>query len=223
MTDKLRQQVTQEAARLVSEGCDFTTARFRAARLIYREWVPEEELPSVQDIQQVLAPSCGPRVDRFTLISETVRLLGSLRTHRAIGVSPDGLEHTLQLFSAVYAEHPYDEELLTAALVLHSGLVIDRSDPLPALIRVLGESLTPRTIWFVETFPLAQTHVAGTIGQRARRRLESHPDFEQVLLLAELDRKVSLAPLQAAHDLIDLEEAVGILQTLDAAAGDDAW
>lgn len=222
MTNKLRQQVALEAARLVNEGCDMATARLRAARGMHRGWVPDGDLPSEQEIQQALTPAGGHAGNRFLRIAETVRLLATIRSHHAIGVSADALEHTLQVFAAIYEEHPYDEELLTAALVLHAGLVIDRSDPVQAVIRVLGDTLTPRTIWFLETFPAAQAHAAGTIGQRARRRLESHPDFEQVLLLAELDRKAGLAPLLAAHDLLDLEEAVGILQALDAEDEDDA-
>jgi hypothetical protein len=222
MTDKLRQQIALEAARLVNEGCDMATARLRAARARHRGWVPDGDLPSEQEIQQALTPTAHHAGDRFLRIAETVRLLATIRSHHASGASADALEHTLQVFAALYEEQPYDEELLTAALVLHAGLVIDRSDPLRAVIRVLGDSLTPRTIWFLETFPTAQVHVAGTIGQRARRRLEAHPDSEQVVLLAEIDRKVAAAPRQPVQDLLDLDEAITILQSLDA-EDTDAW
>lgn len=219
MNNKLRQRMAIEAARLVSEGRDMATARYRAARAVQRGWVPEEELPSDAEIRQALAVGGSRGNDRFDRIAETVRLLESVRSHPSIGSADNGLEHALAVFAIVAREHPYDEELLTAALVMHAGLAIDRSQPVEAVLAALGTSLTPRTIWFVESMPLAVAHVAGTIGQRARRRLEAHPDFEQVMLLAESSRRAA-SPEGISQDLLEagsgLDAAIAVLRELDA-------
>lgn len=221
MSDKRRQQTAHEAARLVTEGRDMATARFRAARKIHREWVPEDDIPAEAEIRQALSPVRNPAGDRFDQIAECVRLLGTVRSHpvhghAVIGANTDGLEHALRVFAAVEAVYPYDEELLTAALILRAGLVIDRTDPLHAVIASLGDAITLRTATLLEAAEVAETHVAGTIGQRARRRLESHPDFEQVLCLVESDRKAAHTGEPRASDLPTLEEAITILRSLDA-------
>ncbi|MDA0970296.1 MAG: hypothetical protein O3A60_07655 [Planctomycetota bacterium] len=222
MSDKIRQRMALEAARLVNEGRDIATARYRAARAVQRGWVPEEDLPSIAEIRQALTAASQPALDRFDRIAEAVGLLASVRSHPMIGSAIDGLEHALAVFAAIHAEHPYDEELLTAALVIHAGLAIDRGNPVQAVLDALGESLTPRTTWFVESMPLAEAHVAGSIGQRARRRLETHPDGEQAILLALASRRAaSPDPQQRAMPAGDLGEAIAILRSLDAEEADE--
>ena len=70
--------------------------------------------------------------------------------------------------------------------------------------------------------PLAEAHVAGTIGQRARHRLSAHPDFEQVIALAEASRRAASPDASrqaAAPATMSLDDAIAILRALDA---DDA-
>lgn len=220
MSDKRRRQTAHEAARLVSRGRDIATARFRAARKIHGEWVPEEDLPAESEIRQALSPTSNPAGDRFDAIAACVGLLATLRSHpvhghAVIGADTDGLEHALRVFTAVEQAYPYDEELLTAAVLLRAGLVIDRSDPMNALLSSLGDAITPRTAWLLESADIAESHIAGTIGQRARRRLESHPDFEQLLCLVEADRKAAHTGLPRASDLPSLDEAISTLRSLD--------
>jgi len=57
---------------------------------------------------------------------------------------------------------------------------------------------------------------AGTLGHRARKRLEAHADFLDVLLLAEADRRGRQRGLAAPS----LDEAIAILRCL--ATEDDA-
>jgi hypothetical protein len=80
----------------------------------------------------------------------------------------------------------------------------------------LGDLITPRTRWLVETLPAAREHGDQTLGHRARRRLEAHPDFLDALLLAEADRRAH----QRGYPAPSLDEAVAILRALedDAAA-----
>ena len=213
MSDKLRQRMAQEAARLVGEGRDIATARIRAARAVRRDWVPENELPTAEEIHAALVPARPQAPDRLDRIAESVRLLATVRHHPRLQSADDGLEHALAVFSTVLNTYPYDEELLTAALLLHAGLVIDRADPVPALLTALGTTITQRTSWLLEAAAVAETHAAGTIGQRARRRFESHPDFEQACLLAAADRQgIHGCPTPPPT----LEEAIAILRDLDA-------
>jgi hypothetical protein len=72
----------------------------------------------------------------------------------------------------------------------------------------------------VESLAAARAHRDGSLGHRARRRLESHPDFEDVSLLADADRRGRVR----GYDAPTLDEAIAILRALDDdddAGGDD--
>ena len=122
----------------------------------------------------------------------------------------DVLEHTLQVFERVHEERPFDEELLTAALVHDVGRAIDRAHSVASCVSVLGDLITERTRWLVESVADATAHGNHTLGARARQRLESHPDFLDVLLLAECDRKACIR----GYDSVSLDEAIAILREL---------
>ena len=139
--DKLRRRIAIEASRLVSQGLDSQRSRFRAARKLTREWVPEHQLPSHREIRGGLSHLIG---DRFDRILELLRPLSHVRVHPTSGAAGDALEHALQTFERVEAERSFDEELLTAALVHDVGLAIDRKDPLAAGLAALEGLITPR-------------------------------------------------------------------------------
>jgi hypothetical protein len=126
----------------------------------------------------------------------------------------DVLEHSLQVFDLVHAERPYDEELLTAALVHDVGRAIDRAAPEAAALETLAGLITPRTAWLVETLPVATAYQDRTLGQRARQRLEAHPDFLDAILLAEANRKARVR----GYDAPSLDAALAILRGLEADA-----
>jgi hypothetical protein len=83
-------------------------------------------------------------------------------------------------------------------------------------LSVLGDLITERTRWLIESLADATAHGNHTLGARARQRLESHPDFLDALLLAECDRKACIR----GYDAVSLDEAVAILRGL--AADDEA-
>jgi hypothetical protein len=215
--DKLRRRIAGEAARIVARGGDSQRARFRAARRVAGGWVPEEQLPSHAEIRREVARETDApgglahlAGDRFDRIADIVRPLAAVRQDPAKHPEGDVLEHVLQVFDRVYEERPFDEELLTAALVHDAGLAIDRSDPVAAGVAALGDLITPRTRWLVETLDAAQAHAAGTLGLRARHRLEAHADFLEAVLLAEADRRGRVR----GYDSPSLEEVIAILRTL---------
>jgi hypothetical protein len=223
--DKLRRRIAEEAARLVAGGGDSARARFRAARRVARGWVPEERLPSHEEIRRELARGSDPAAglghltgDRFDRIADIVRVLETVKQDPVRHPEGDVLEHSLQVFDRVHEERPFDEELLTAALVHDVGRAIDRADPVAAGLAALGDLVTQRTSWLVESLPVAAAYGDQSLGARARQRLESHPDFLDALLLAESDRRACVR----GYDAPSLDEAIAILRALAAEDEPDA-
>lgn len=220
--DKLRRRIAEEAARILSHGGDSKRARYRAARRLAHGWVAEEDLPTHDEVRRELGPHAagdlpGPvgfahlTGDRFDQIADLVRVLATVRQDPLKHPEGDALDHALQVFDRVYAERPFDEELLTAALVHEVGRAIDRGNQVAAGLEALGDLVTPRTRWLVESLETAHAHADNTLGLRARHRLESHPDFLDVLLLAEADRRSRVR----GYDAPTLEEAIAILRDLE--------
>ena len=216
--DKLRQRIAAEAARSVTGGSDARRAVFRAARRVARSWVPDDQLPGLEEVRREVQRRIDPDSsvahlsgDRFAAIGALVGTLVTVRQHPATHPEGDLLEHTLQVFGRVHAECPYDEELLTAALVHDLGRTIDRNDQAAAAIKALGTLITPRTCWYVESLDVARAYVERTLGRRACVRLERHPDFEGALLLADADRAAHVRGGEAPS----LDEAIEILRRID--------
>jgi hypothetical protein len=227
--DKLRRRIATEAARGMAGGSDTRRAVFRAARRVARGWVPADRLPEAQEVRSELArlrdtplPAASADVvgDRFDVLATLVAPLATVRRNLVTHPEGDALEHSLQVFALVHAERPFDEELLTAALVHDVGLAIDRTDPVAAGLAALGDLVTPRTRWLVEAVPAAAAYGdrpvtngrRSPLGHRARQRLAAHPDFEDALLLAEADRRGRVRGGVAPS----LDEAIALLRALDA-------
>ena len=153
-------------------------------------------------------PPSGP--GRFDRIAALVAVLETVRQDPERHPEGDVLEHSLQVFDLVHQERPFDEELLTAALVHDLGRAIDRAEPVAAGVSALGDLITERTRWLVESLEAATAHGNQTLGMRARQRLESHADVLDVLLLAECDRKACIR----GYDAVSLDEAIAILREL---------
>ena len=122
----------------------------------------------------------------------------------------DALYHSLQVFELARQAYPYDEEFLMAALLHDVGKAIDPRDHVNASVRAIENCTSHRTRWFIENLPLARQWLDGTAGRRLRARLEAHPDFEQLVELARMDRKGRKigAPVR------DLESVLGELERL---------
>ncbi|MFM7206859.1 MAG: hypothetical protein ACKO4T_09340 [Planctomycetaceae bacterium] len=217
--DPLRRRIAEEAARGMARGSDARRAVFRAARRVARGWVSADRLPDADEVCAELrrgldaAASLRPLTgDRFDAIAAVVAVLASVRQDPVRCPEGDVLEHSLQVFDLVFQESPFDEELLTAALVHDLGRALDRAAPVPAAVAALGDLITPRTRWLIESLADARAHGDRTLGHRARRRLEVHPDFHDAILLADADRRAH----QRGYPAPTLDEAIGILRELDA-------
>jgi len=99
----------------------------------------------------------------------------------------DVLYHLLQVFELARDERPWDEEFLLAALLHDVGKGIDPADHVGAALQALDGLITPRTAWLIENHMLAQEYRAGTLGHRQRKKLEQSEDFDDLMLLRDLD------------------------------------
>ena len=101
----------------------------------------------------------------------------------------DALYHSLQVFQLALDERPYDEEFLLAALLHDVGKAIDPKDHVCAGLAALADHVSERTALLIEQHHQGHHYLDCTLGMRARRRLEADPNFEELLLLAECDKK----------------------------------
>ncbi|HLJ91578.1 MAG TPA: HD domain-containing protein [Gemmataceae bacterium] len=99
----------------------------------------------------------------------------------------DALYHSLQVFELAKEHRPYDEEFLLAALLHDIGKGLDRADHVAAGLSALEGLITERTRFFIEHHMEAHEYQAGTLPSKLRRELQSSPDFEDLLLLRQLD------------------------------------
>jgi hypothetical protein len=216
--DRVRQRIAGEAARSVTRGTDARRAVFRAARRVTHGWVPDDQLPDHAEVRREVhrrldpSGSLMPLIgDRFDQLAALVAVLETVRQDPLRHPEGNALEHSLQVFGIIHDEQPCDEELLTAALVHDVGLAIDRRSAVAAGLDVLDGLVTPRTAWLIENLPAARGYADGTLGHRARKRLEAHPDFLDALLLAEADRRGRVR----GGDAPSLDEAIAILRNLE--------
>jgi predicted HD phosphohydrolase/predicted nucleotidyltransferase len=122
----------------------------------------------------------------------------------------DVLYHLLQVFELAKDARPYDEEFLQAALLHDVGKGLDPFDHVGAALQALDGLITERTQFLIENHMLAQELKAGTLGHRQRARLEASEDFEDLMLLRELDN----AGREQGVYVGTVDEAIGYLREL---------
>jgi hypothetical protein len=127
----------------------------------------------------------------------------------------DALYHTLQVFELAKDHRPYDEEFLLAALLHDVGKGIDRTDHVAAGLAALEGLITERTQFFIENHMLAQQYRDGTLGAKPRRALEASPDFDDLMLLRELDTAGRVPGAQVGT----VDEALDYLKELERSNG----
>jgi hypothetical protein len=101
----------------------------------------------------------------------------------------DALYHSLQVFQLARDAAPYDEEFLLAALLHDVGKAIDPADHVAAGLAALEGAITPRTQNLIARHMEAHACNDGSLGHRARERLRESEDFDDLMLLADLDKK----------------------------------
>ena len=155
------------------------------------------------DLETALA-SAAEALDRFQVYRMLLIPLEQVEQPRQYHPEGDALYHSLQVFELARDEFPYDEEFLLAALLHDIGKAIDPRDHVAAGLDALQDAITERTGWLIANHMLTHRILDGTIGSRAHRRLQQHPDYEALISLGECDRAGRIAGVWAP----DLDEAL---------------
>ncbi len=233
--DKLRRQIACEAARLIvaQQESEYYRAKQLAARRLGQNWVKPADLPTNQEVRdeiQLLAriregsphrssPESSGRersvaesheIDRIRLFRTLLAALETVKQNPEYHPEGDALYHSLQVFELARDAVPYDEEFQLAALLHDVGKAIDPRDHVAAALESLNGHITERTAWLIEHHSEAGALRDGTLGVRARRRLEAHADFDDLMLLCDCDRRGRAKGVQVP----DVEDALAHLREL---------
>ncbi|VTS08772.1 Uncharacterized protein OS=Planctomyces maris DSM 8797 GN=PM8797T_31603 PE=4 SV=1 [Tuwongella immobilis] len=132
---------------------------------------------------------CEEAIDPYSLFRLLLLPLESVKQSAKYHPEGDVLYHLLQVFELAKEARPYDEEFLQAALLHDIGKGIDPYDHVNAGLQALEGVISERTEFLIAHHMDAQALKSGTLGHRMRLRLESSPDFEDLMLLRELDNQ----------------------------------
>lgn len=223
---KLRRTLAQQAARLMFENqLSFQKATKQAVERVAGGFVVRKALPTQREIRaeiERLAWISGRGDDRLleppepedplVVFASLLAPLEQVRRRGRGGVFEDYLSHSLRVFDLSCDELPYDEEFLTAALLHEVGQGIDPQQPVAAGLDALAGLITPRTHWLIENLSAANASVEGNLGRRSMRRLSESEWFEDLLQLADCDRRGDSLGVPTS----DLESALEFLRELRA-------
>jgi hypothetical protein len=185
------------------------------------------ERASIAELEQLLAREypdlpldealveAEARIDRFQVYRSLLLPLAHVKQHRKYHPEGDALYHSLQVFELARDELPYDEEFLLAALLHDVGKAIDKGDHVAAGLEALGGFITERTAWLIGHHMQAHALHDGTLGARARRRLQQSEDFEELVLLGECDRAGRVPGMQVC----DVDEALDCVREVARLCG----
>lgn len=162
------------------------------------------------DVASALEESAA-QVDRFQLYESLLLPLENVKQPLKYHPEGDALYHSLQVFDLARNELAYDEEFLAAALLHDVGKAIDPADHVGSALEALDGFISERTAWLIEHHMLAHQLTDGTLGARARRRLQASEHFDDLVLLGECDRAGRLPGIVAP----ELDEALDYLRELE--------
>jgi len=168
----------------------------------------EREYPKL-DVVAALADK-EAQVDRFQLYESLLLPLENVKQPLKYHPEGDALYHSLQVFDLARNEQAYDDEFLAAALLHDVGKGIDPADHVAAALEALDGFITERTAWLIEHHMLTHALVDGTLGARARRRLQQSEHFDDLVLLGECDRAGRTPGVEAP----ELDEALDYLREI---------
>jgi hypothetical protein len=150
-------------------------------------------------------------VDRFELYRLLLQPLEGVKQSPRYHPEGDALYHSLQVFELARQERGYDEEFLLAALLHDVGKAIDPHDHVLAALQALEGTITDRTATLIALHMDALAYRDGTLGARARARLEQSEEFEDIMLLRELDSRGR----QPGAVVCELAEALEYIRELE--------
>jgi hypothetical protein len=243
---RIRRRVAFEAARLIYEREEpaHSEAKRKAARRFRGPTIHRRDLPTDREIREHIGDVArmietqrladpmpfGPQVvepnasrnstaapdDRFRLYELLLAPLEHVKENVEVHPEGDVLYHSLQVFELARAAIPYDEEFLLAALLHDAGKAIDPRDHVAAGLEALDGAITARTAWMIEHHTAALALRDGTLGARFRRRLEASESYEELMLLAECDRRARATGVPVP----EVPDALAYLRNLAAECGE---
>jgi HD domain len=119
------------------------------------------------------------QIDRFELYRMLLQPLEGVKQSPKYHPEGDALYHSLQVFELARHARSYDEEFLLAALLHDVGKAIDPADHVLAGLQSLEGTITDRTETLIAYHMEAHAYQNGTLGARARVRLQNSEDFER--------------------------------------------
>jgi predicted HD phosphohydrolase len=155
--------------------------------------------------------SLEDHIDRFELYRLLLQPLEGVKQSARYHPEGDALYHSLQVFELARAERPYDEEFQLAALLHDVGKAIDPYDHVTAALQALEGAIPERTARLIAHHMDAQAYRAGTLGARARVRLQQMEDFDDLMLLLECDRRGRVP----GAIVVELSEALDSIRALE--------
>jgi predicted HD phosphohydrolase/predicted nucleotidyltransferase len=150
-------------------------------------------------------------IDRFDLYRMLLEPLADVRQSSTYHPEGDALYHSLQVFELARNQLGYDEEFILAALLHDIGKAIDPSDHVAAGLQAMEGAITERTQFLIAHHMDAHEIVAGTLGHRAKERLEQSPEYDDLMLLEELDK----AGRRRGVQVCSVTEALAYVRELD--------
>jgi predicted HD phosphohydrolase len=139
------------------------------------------------DIETELARIEEAASDPYSLWMLLLQPLEGVKQNPKYHPEGDALYHSLQVFQLAVRAKPWDEEFLVAALLHDVGKALYPLDHVNAGVDALGGTITERTRFLIAHHMDALHLHDGKLGQREARRLSLHPDFDDLMLLRELD------------------------------------
>jgi len=149
-------------------------------------------------------------IDRYELFRMLLAPLEEVKQSPVHHPEGDALYHSLQVFELAREQAPYDEEFLLAALLHDVGKAIDPADHVAAGVAALEGAITPRTQTLISRHMEAHAWNDGSLGHRARQRLRELDDFDDLMLLADLDKQGR----RRGVDVCTIAEALGYIRSL---------
>ncbi len=193
--------------------CSITGKQIERATLPEFEQLLAVEYPAI-DLEQQMA-EVEQSVDRFQIYKMLLLPLASVKQSKKYHPEGDALYHSLQVYDLAYDELPYDEEFQLAALLHDVGKAIDNSNHVEAGLQALEGFVTERTAWLIRHHMDAHSVRDGTIGARARRRLMSNENYDDLMLLEECDHGGRVPGVEVP----ELDDALDALRQLSRLCG----
>jgi predicted nucleotidyltransferase len=173
----------------------------------------QREYPGIDIDEEVQASTAA--VDPYQIFRMLLLPLEEVQGSPRYHPEGDVLYHSLQVFELAREQRPYDEEFLLAALLHDVGKGLDPGDHVGAALSALDGLITERTRFFIEHHMTAHLIRARTAPHELRNALKQSPDYEDLLLLSELDQQGR----QQGIPVITVDEALGFLKELERQNG----